>query len=96
MTLIDQALQLTYHRSLVTNVNCNEHFVLMKVLLDKYIRKELSIHNLNYIILDYKSKWTQHLLRMKDTHIFKLMYEYIPPGRKNVGLPRKKWTDQQP
>jgi len=36
------------------------------------------------------------LLRMKDTRIPKFMYEYIPTGKRDVGRPRKRWTDKHP
>ena len=28
------------------------------------------------------------------TRIYRLLYEYIATGRKNVGRPRKRWRDQ--
>jgi len=33
---------------------------------------------------------------MNDTRIPKLVYEYTPIGRRNLGRPRKWWTDQEP
>jgi hypothetical protein len=54
------------------------------------IRKELSIQNPNDIV-DYRCNWTEHLLRMKDTHIPKLVQMYILAGRRNVGQPRERW-----
>jgi len=35
------------------------------------------MYNLNYIFVDYRRKWTQRLLRMKNIRIPKLVYEYI-------------------
>lgn len=49
------------------------------------IRKKLNTYKLNYINVDYRHKWTQHLLRMNDTCIPRLVYVYIPIGRRNVG-----------
>jgi hypothetical protein len=37
------------------------------------------------------NKQTQDLLRMSDMHIFMLMYECYPYGRRNLSQARKKW-----
>jgi hypothetical protein len=58
--------------------------------MNEETRKELSIHNLNDIV-DYRCNWIEHLLRMKDTHILKLVQMYILAGRRNVGQPREIW-----
>jgi len=57
--------------------------------MNKQIRKELNIHNLHDIV-DYRCHWTQHLLRMRDTHIPKLVHLYSLAGRRNVGQPRER------
>lgn len=48
------------------------------------------------MIVGFTFKWTQHLFRMNDTGISKLVYEYLPAGRRNIGPPRKRWSDQHP
>jgi hypothetical protein len=58
------------------------------------IRKELNIYNLSEISIDYRHKWKKHLLRMNDTHITRLVYEYIPTGRTDLDRPRRRWKDQ--
>jgi hypothetical protein len=55
----------------------------------KKITKGLGLYNLNGTFVDYRRKWTQHLLRMSETRIPKSVYEYIPAGSRNVGRPRK-------
>ena len=47
------------------------------------------MQNLNDIFVGYRRKWTQRLLRMKNTRIPKLVYEYVAAGRRNTGRPRK-------
>jgi hypothetical protein len=42
---------------------------------------------------DYQ-KWLQHVQRMDTNRIPKQALQYKPKGRKNIGRPRKKWTDQ--
>jgi len=55
---------------------------------------ELNTNNLNEIIVDYIYKWTQHSLRMNNTHILKFVHEYTPSGRRCIDHPTKKWKDQ--
>lgn len=52
--------------------------------------------NLNGVVAERRYKWTRHLLRMNETHISKLVYEYIPVGRRNAGSPSERWTDLHP
>jgi len=54
------------------------------------------MYNLNYISVDYRRKWTQRLLRMKNTRIPKLVYEYIAAGRRNTERPRKDGETNTP
>jgi len=49
-----------------------------------------SIYNLHETIVDYISQWISHLLIVNDTHVTKLMYEYVPAGRRHIGRPRKR------
>ena len=44
--------------------------------------------------MDCRGKWPQHILRKNNTRVRKLVYEYVPDGRRNVGWPRKRWRDQ--
>jgi len=53
-------------------------------------------HNLNYIIVDYIRKQTQHLLRMNDTQISKVEHVYTPTTRRNIGQQNKGWRNQHP
>jgi hypothetical protein len=57
--------------------------------MNEQIRKEINTHNLHDIV-DYRCNWTQHLLRMRDTHIPKLVHMYILAGRTNIGQPRER------
>jgi hypothetical protein len=50
---------------------------------------------LNVIIAGCRSKGTRHLLIMKGTRIPKLVCECTWTGRRNVGWPRKGWTDRR-
>jgi hypothetical protein len=46
-----------------------------------------------FLTLDERCKWTQHVLKMKDTCFPKLVYKFILAGRRNVGQPRKRWEE---
>jgi hypothetical protein len=48
-------------------------------------------YNVNEKTVDYRCKYTQHLLRMNDTRtIHKSVYEYTLTGRRNLGRPRTR------
>ena len=51
-------------------------------------------YNLDDITEEYKRKWPQHISGMNDTGTPKLLYEYIPPGKRQAGRPRKRWRGQ--
>jgi hypothetical protein len=34
-----------------------------------------------------------HIIRMKDTHLPKMVFNAIPEGRRGVGKPRLRWLD---
>lgn len=42
-----------------------------------------------------KCKWTQQLLRLKDTHI-QVSVQIGTTGRRNASGPRQRWRDQHP
>jgi hypothetical protein len=37
-----------------------------------------------------------HVYNTFNTHITKLMYEYVPNCRRNLGRPRKRWREKRP
>jgi hypothetical protein len=51
---------------------------------------------LNQITVDYRCKQIQHLVRINDTHIFKVAYEHINTGCKNRASPRKRKNRPKP
>lgn len=67
-------------------------------LLDKIrsddIRSELRIFKLIDRITKYRSDWKQHVDRMKEDRIPKLMMSYNPRGRRSVGRPKTRWAQQ--
>lgn len=58
------------------------------------IRRELSIFKLIDIIKQYRNDWKQHIQRMEADRIPKLMMNYNPIGRRNVGRPKTRWAQQ--
>jgi hypothetical protein len=67
----------------------NTHYMIIKEINCK----TLNMYSLYDILVEYKRKWTQHLLRMKNTRIPKLVYEYTAAGRKNTGRPKDGGTN---
>ena len=45
-------------------------------------------------IKQYQEKWLQHVQRMDTNRLSKQALKYKPKGRRNVGRPRKRWSDQ--
>ena len=58
------------------------------------IRQELEIETLNDTLTNYRTNWRQHVLRMEEHRIPKAAFNYRPQGRRNIGRPRKRWTQQ--
>ena len=56
------------------------------------IRERLRITSVLKIIEKNKLRWYGHVKRMEDTRHAKKFLEWVPPGRRPVGRPRKRWT----
>ena len=63
--------------------------------LDKFrsdvIRKELKISGIQDVRSKYKQNWINHLGRMDNTRLPKHALNYKHRGRRDRGLPRKRW-----
>ena len=59
----------------------------------KFKRKTIRTYSLNKITVNYKSQSTQCLLSLRNKRISKLLHEYTPTGRRNIGRIRKRWTN---
>ena len=59
-------------------------------------RKEGSNKNTNKLTANYRCRWTQCLLKMKDTNIPMSVCKCIPIGSTDAGPPSGRWTDQNP
>ena len=58
------------------------------------IRQELNIMSTLDRIAQYRLNWWEHLCRMDDYRIPKELWNYKPRGRRRVGRPRKRLSDQ--
>jgi hypothetical protein len=58
------------------------------------IREEIQIIDINSRIKDYQIKWLQHLERMEQNIIPKLLQNYKPRGRRDQGRPCRRWREQ--
>jgi len=43
---------------------------------------------------DYQTKWWEHVERMEDQQIPKILFKYNPAGKKHPGRQQKGWGDQ--
>jgi hypothetical protein len=58
------------------------------------IREELQIIHINSIIEGFQIKWLQHLERMEQNRIPKLLVNYKPRCRRDEGRPCRRWREQ--
>jgi hypothetical protein len=58
------------------------------------IREELQIIDINSRIKDCQIKWLQHLERMEQNRIPKLLLNYKPRGRRDQRRPCRRWREQ--
>jgi len=58
------------------------------------IREKAGAHTIVKEIKQYQEKWLQHVQRMDTNRTPKQALQYKPKGRRNIGRPRKRWTDQ--
>ncbi|XP_060522502.1 uncharacterized protein LOC132699671 [Cylas formicarius] len=68
-----------------------------KTLLDRErnenIRQSCGVDNMNEWVLQRKRQWNDHINRMQDGRLVKIVRDKSPDGRRSVGRPRKRWND---
>jgi len=57
------------------------------------IAKELKITPILDRLLEYKRNWIQHVNRMSQNRLPRVMKHYSPMGRRNHGRPLKRYLD---
>jgi hypothetical protein len=58
------------------------------------IRKKTEAQNIVKEITQYQHKWLQRVKRMGTNRLPKQVLRYRPEGRRNLGRPKKRWTDR--
>jgi hypothetical protein len=58
------------------------------------IREKTGAENIVQEIKEYQKNWLKRLQRMGTNRIPRRALRYRPEGRRNVGRPKKRWTDQ--
>jgi hypothetical protein len=58
------------------------------------MREELNTFILSDKILNFRSQWKNHVLRMEDRKIPKKILTYNPRRRRDIGRPQLRWKDQ--
>ena len=61
-----------------------------------YIYTHTHTHNFSEIIVEYECTSAQHILRLTDTSMSKVVYEYCPTVRRDLGRPKLRWRDKNP
>ena len=68
-----------------------------KTMLDRErnenIRRTCGTEDVNQWLLGRKNEWNQHINRMEDTRVVKIARDKSPLGRRSIGRPRKRWSD---
>ena len=57
------------------------------------VRKRCKVKNINNWVLNRKVEWNEHINRMDVRRIVRIIRDKSPLGRRNVGRPRKRWSD---
>jgi hypothetical protein len=57
-------------------------------------REKLGVQNIVLEIKQYQRDWLQHVEIMDTDRIPKQALKYRSKGKRNIGLPRKRWKDQ--
>ena len=57
------------------------------------IMKELQAKPVLEIIQQYEKNWNDHMIPMPRNRIRKAVLHYRPIGKRDLGRPRKKWTE---
>ena len=55
------------------------------------IREQLGMFNINDKLTQYKINCREHIQRMDDTKLPIKILNYKPEGRRNIGIPQKRW-----
>lgn len=68
-----------------------------KTLLDRErsedIRKTCIVENVNHWVLGRKREWNAHIGRMDENRMVRIARDKSPLGRRSLGRPRKRWSD---
>jgi hypothetical protein len=57
------------------------------------LRQNCNIENINEWTLKRKKEWYSHISRMGERRLVKIARDRSPNGRRSVGRPRKRWSD---
>ena len=69
-------------------------YTLMDKRRSEDIRQELNIFKLIDKIAQYRNNWRDHVDRMTEDRIPKIIMNYKPKGKRNIGRPLKRWSQQ--
>jgi hypothetical protein len=58
------------------------------------LRNRWRVHKMVQEVQNYQFKWMQHVLRMPANSLPRKLLKYKPHGRRDLGIPHRRWTDQ--
>ncbi|KAK9884597.1 hypothetical protein WA026_007437 [Henosepilachna vigintioctopunctata] len=59
------------------------------------VRNMCKVDSINDWVLNRKQEWKDHINRMDDTRIVRIARDRSPLGRRSVGRPRKRCSDNK-
>lgn len=59
----------------------------------KNIKSECNVENINEWVYKRKQEWNRHTDRMNVRRIVRIARDKFPAGRRSVGWPRRRWSD---
>ncbi|KAK5646720.1 hypothetical protein RI129_005184 [Pyrocoelia pectoralis] len=57
------------------------------------IRRTCKVENINEWVLHREHEWNEHITRMDEQRTVKAARDMSPIGRRSIGRPRKRWSD---
>ena len=82
-----EAAQMYFMRSLVGKTRRDR-------VRNQDVRTQLGVENIVEEICNYQKQWKEHVMRMPPCRLPKLAMFYKPDGTRDLGRPRRRWSDQ--
>ncbi|KAJ4429719.1 hypothetical protein ANN_21923 [Periplaneta americana] len=76
-----------------TFINQQQLDILAGIIKNEDLMQEFQIEPIMQFISKYQFQWKGHLERMNRCRIPKALFHYHPYGKRSLGRPKKRWTE---